>query len=249
MRPKMITLALLATLLLSAGLATGCASKKDLTAAQTALAECNDEKLGLEASVISWEQRFDRESSRWMEIESSVTEALPAALQEFHAERERIVELVPEQVQSEVGAYLEDYFGAVMKGFGKLAEDNAEIKTQLRVTHRALEAVGADTREIGNTIDETVAEERAERQAAQARRQARDERIATRMAEIVDQVVEFDQNRINCRDCPDRLKLNRKERETMLAFHAELIADLADLQRFAGEVPAVLDEESAAEGD
>ena len=236
MRP---TLSLTVFIALAFGLwSTGCASKKELTAAQEQLAACEEEKLKLEASVISWEERFDRESNRWIEIESSVTDALPAALEEFHAERERIIELVPEQVQAEVQVYLEDYFGAVMQGFGQLAADNEDIKSQLRVTHKALEAVGADTRAIGASIDETVAEERAKREAAQAVRMARDERVATRMSEVVDQVVEFDQNRINCRDCKERLRLNRKEREAILAFHAELISDMADLQRFAGEAAA-----------
>ena len=234
MRPALMTLVLLPALL-----GTGCGSKKDLEAAQTQVAACAEEKLKLEATVISWEQRFDRESNRWVEIESSVTEALPAALRELHSEGERIIALVPEQVQSEVTSYLDNYFNTVMKGFGQLASDNAEIKTQLRATNKVLEAVGADTRAIGATIEETVAEERAMREKEQARRG----RLAARTAELVDLVVEFDHNRINCKQCPDRLKLNRKERETILAFHAELMSDLTDLQRFAGE------ESGADEGD
>ena len=176
-------------------------------------------------------ERFDRESSRWAELESSVSEALPRALNEFQAERDRIIELVPEQVQSELSAYLDDYFAAVRKGFGQLAQDNEEIKTQLRVTHQALQAVGADTRAIGTQIEETVADERAKREREQARR----ERVTAYLAELVDQVVEFDQTRINCKECPERLKLNRNQRETVLGFHAELMADLSDLQKYAAE--------------
>lgn len=208
----------------------GCASKKDLEAAQAELATCREEQAELEASVISWEQRFDRATGRWNEIEASVVTALPEALGELHTERERIIELVPEQVQSEVAAYLEEYFATVMKGFRQLAEDNTEIKGQLRATHKALESVGADTRAISATIDQTVAEERSLRQAEQARRQ---EALA-KLAGVVDQVVDFDQNRINCKQCPDRLKLNRKQRESILGFHAELTAELADLQKLTG---------------
>ncbi len=205
-------------------MSAGCASKADLETARLQLAACDQEKTKLEAAVISWEERFDRASGSWSEIEASVTDALPAALTELHTERERIIELVPEQVQAEVSAYLEEYFATVMKGFGQLSDDNADIKRQLVATHKVLESVGADTRAIGTTIDETVAEERAQRQ-----------QVSTQLAELVDLVVEFDQNRINCKQCPDRLKLNRKSRENILAFHAELMADLADLQKFAGE--------------
>ena len=64
--------------------------------------------------------------------------------------------------------------------------------------------------------------------------QARRERVTEQLADLVDLVVEFDQSRINCKECPERLKLNRKQRETVLGFHAELMADLADLQKYAG---------------
>jgi chromosome segregation ATPase len=220
-------------LTLSAILAsTGCASKKDLEAAQAKLAACEDERAKLEASVISWEQRFDQASGRWNQLEAEVTTALPKALTELNDERGRIIELVPEQVKSEVNAYLEDYFTTVMKGFNELAKDNEEIKMRMEATYQALEAVGADTRAIGFTIDQTMAEERSQRQAEQTRRQD----ARTRMAGLVDLIVEFDRNRIDCKSCPDRLKLNRKEREAVLGFHAELTAKLADLQALAGGV-------------
>ncbi len=221
--PLVLILALLA--------GTGCASKQDLEAARLQLATCEDEQTRLEASVISWEQRFDRASGRWNELEASVSDALPKALGELHTERERIIELVPEQVQSEVAAYLEEYFATVMKGFGELAQDNADIKMRLEATHQALQTVGADTRAISATIDQTVAEESARREQEQARHQD----AAKQLAAVIDHVVEFDQSRINCKQCPDRLKLNRKQRETVLGFHAELMADLANLRQLAGE--------------
>ncbi len=221
------TVLVLLALLASAG----CASKQDLETARLQLTACEEEQTRLEASVISWEQRFDRASGRWNELEASVSDALPKALGELHTERERIIELVPEQVQSEVAAYLEEYFATVMKGFGELAQDNADIKVRLQATHEALQTVGADTRAISATIDQTVVEERTRREQEDARHQ----QTAAQLAELVDQLVEFDQNRINCKQCPDRLKLNRKQRETVLGFHAELMADLASLRQLAGE--------------
>ncbi len=238
--------ALIVVALLIAVLGSGCASKEDLQNAQTELAACQEEAAKLEATVIAWEERFDHAAQRWTDLESSVSDALPKALDEFHSERDRIIELVPEQVQGEVTDYLDDYFNTVMKGFSQLSEDNQDIKVQLQVTHKALESVGADTRAIGVTIDETVSQERAKREEEQARR----EQVATHLAELVEQVVEYDQTRINCKQCPERLKLKDKQREAILGFHAELMADLADLQRFAGQVPVpvVEPEEPATDG-
>lgn len=204
----------------------GCVAKKDLEASQAELATCEDEKLKLEATVISWEARFDRESTRWTEMETSISEALPRALTEFHQERERIVEMMPEQVQSEVSGYLDDYFATVMKGFEILSQDNSEIKLQLETTNKVLASVGADTRSINTAIDQALAEERTKRNQL-------DEQITTQsqhLSDLIDQVVEFDQTMINCKSCPERLRLNRRERETIIAFHQELISDLAALR-------------------
>ena len=228
MKPIAIALTL-SSILLSAG----CASKKDLESAQAQLAACEEEKVQLEATVISWEERFDSASVRWADLENSVSDALPKALDELNTERERIIELVPKQVQGEVEAYLEDYFTTVMKGFSQLSEDNKDIKIQLDATYKALETVGADTRAISASIDQTVTEERAKREEEQVRR----ERVSTRLSELVDLIVEFDHSRINCKNCPDRIKLRDKSREVLLAFHAELMSDLADLQTFSGDGP------------
>lgn len=216
----------IALVLFSCLLQAGCVSKKELEASQASLAECEDAKQRLEANVLSWEQRFDRESTRWEEMESSVREALPQALGEFHEERERIIAMVPEQVQTEVSGYLDDYFATVMKGFEILSQDNSEIKLQLQATNKALAAVGADTRSINTAIDEALAEERTKRNELDDQLAGQGEHVS----ELIDLVVEFDQTSINCKSCPERLRLNRRERETILAFHQELIADLAALR-------------------
>lgn len=210
-------------------LSWGCVSKKQYEAAQAELNRCGDEKAQLEASVIAWEQRFDRESGRWEELEASISGTVPKALSEFHDERERILKLVPEQVEAEVNAYLEDYFATVMKGFQLLKGDNDEIKMQLEATRQALTAVGSDTRSISETVDQRLADERQRRAVENARR----EQMASRLSELVARVGGFDQERINSRDGADRLKLNRKEKEAILGFHGEIMSRLAEIQSLA----------------
>ena len=50
---------------------------------------------------------------------------------------------------------------------------------------------------------------------------------------MIDHIVEFDQTRLNCKRCDEKLKMRDKSREELLGFHAELMADLAELQTFA----------------
>jgi hypothetical protein len=241
MRAIMIPVVLVLLLTVS-----GCVAKSELEETQAELTECLEAKTGAEADVKAWEDRYDRESGRWNELESSVSEALPRALGEFHAERERILELVPDQVQSEVSKYLEDYFSTVMKGFELLSTDNADIKLELRATQKALEVVGADARGIRTAVDEALVDERGKRDAMSGRLAD----LSGHLGDVVELVVEFDQTRINCKKCPDRLTLSRKEREAILAFHAELMSDLSDLQaRAARTAPPAAETTSFEEAE
>jgi hypothetical protein len=213
-------------LLLLLGLTAGCVSKKEHEAVTAKLGTCEDEKAALQAENVNWERRFDRESQRWEELGASVTDALPKALVEFHQERDRILELVPQQVQSEVQDYLEDYFETVSKGFQLLKNDNEEIKAQLAATGTALAAVGADTKSISATVDRSLADERRRR-----------DKVSQELAALLDKVVDFDRTRIDCAKCPDKLGLSRKERETILAFHDELTRSLSEIQSLIGGAP------------
>ncbi len=207
----------------------GCVSKAKLEQCQQELATCTEQRQVLEESVDMWRQRFDREALRWDSVEASITDTLPRQLSELHAERERIVELVPEQVKHEVEGYLDEYFATVMGGLTALKEDNDEIRQELAATRRQLESAGqqldsvsADTqsiRTLGSSIDQQLREERQRREA-----------IARGIADIADLITTFDQEKINCRDCPDRLRLNRNKREAITAFHQQLLTALADLQ-------------------
>ena len=222
--PRSLTPLLVAVLIATAG----CVSKSQYEAAQTELTQCQEEKAQAEAKVISWEQRFDREAQRWEVVGASVTEQLPRALNELHDERDRIVEMVPEQVRGEVTRYLDEYFATVMGGFDRLASDNRDIRMELTATRTVLESLGTDTRAISQSIDTTLQDERAKRQQEQDKRDA----VAAQIADVVALLTEFDNTRINCRQCPDRLKLNRKERETISAFHSELTTQLSQVQSF-----------------
>lgn len=213
-------------------LSAGCVSKSRYEEAQAALAACDQEKAEARADAATWERRFDRASSRWDDLESSLSEALPAALDEFHEERQRILTLVPEQVQDDVERYLEDYFNTVMKGFELLNDDNAEIKLELKTTQKALDAVGADARGIRTAVDEeALADERIQRDAMASRLAE----ISGSLAGIVERVAEFDHSRITCKGCPERLRLNSKQRSEFLGFHGQLVSDLSDLQSRAAQ--------------
>lgn len=224
--PWIITVIVAVVVGAAAGGGTYYAMKTERESVQTELVECQEAKVQAEAKVISWEQRFDRESNRWETMEASIKDQLPKALNELNEERERIVEMVPEQVQDEVSKYLDEYFSTVMTGFEKLATDNKDIRLQLETTHRVLESLGADTRSIQSSIDGALEDERTKRQLERDQR----EEIASTLGAIGAKIAEFDSTIVNCKNCPNRLRLNRRERETITAFHSELTQSISDLQ-------------------
>ncbi|HEX9733498.1 MAG TPA: hypothetical protein VGG06_16120 [Thermoanaerobaculia bacterium] len=237
--PPLLAAVMLAAVLLAA---VGCVSKSQYESAQAELAQCQEEKAQADAKVISWEQRFDREAQRWEVVGASVTEQLPRALNELHEERDRIVEMVPEQVRGDVTRYLDEYFATVMGGFDRLVADNSDVRMELTATRQVLESLGTDTRAISQSIDTTLRDERAKRQKEQDRRDA----VAAKIADVVALVTEFDNTRIQCRQCPDRLRLNRKQSDTISAFHGQLTSQLSQIQSFASTGDYVLTEDLPA---
>ncbi len=226
---------LLVPVVLLSVLSVGCVSKSDHEALQAQLDACQQEKAQVEAEVISWEQRFDRESSRWTQIGDSVAEAVPQALTEMHEERTRILNMVPEQVQNEVSDYLDEYFNTVMSGFDRMAQDNRDLRVEVMGMQKAMEVLGHDTKAIGKAIDDSLTDEKGRRQ-----------KLARDLADIIDLVVEYDQTRLNCKGCPDRLKMRDKSRSALLAFHQDLMSDLSRLQAYAAAAPTEteIDEET-----
>lgn len=212
-----LVVALAATLAL-----TGCVAKSTHRAVEERLAQCEQEKAGLQEQVAAWESRFDQQSERWETMQSTVTDTLPQALREMNTERDRIVKLVPIQVQQEVEQYLDRYFDTVMKGFQKLQQDNDSLRADLQATNQKLDSLGVDTSDIrstASTIDTKLEEEREKRRS-----------IAGHVADINVMLANFDQSKVNCKDCPTRLKLNREEREAITSFHQQLSNALASLQ-------------------
>lgn len=219
----------------------GCVSKSEHEALQVELTTCENDLAQAQAQNISWENRFDRESQRWEQVGASVEEAVPRALNELDEERTRILEAVPAQVKEEVSRYLDGYFNTVMRGFDAMQQQNERTRIELETTNKVLTSLGADTRSIGQTIDTSLTESKAKR-----------ERIASSLADMIDHVVEYDQTRLNCKRCPEKLKMRDKSREELLQFHAQLMADLASLQTFTatpGTGQAVATEPDMAEAD
>ncbi|MCB1007407.1 MAG: hypothetical protein KDB94_00795, partial [Acidobacteria bacterium] len=63
-------------------------------------------------------------------------------------------------------------------------------------------------------------------------------RVQSGIVTVIGTISEFDRTVINCKDCPNRLVLSRKERETISAFHDKLVETLSGLRTATDAEPS-----------
>ena len=217
----------LAALLSLASLAlVGCVSKSAHEAIQVQLDECRADKQAAQGASDACEKRYDREIARFDTLDSTLEEVVPDALATFRSEREEILEQVPVQVRDEVESYLDEFATAVARSFQRLSDDNEKILGELGTAKIELAKLSADTEAlIAAGVDTTIQEVREG--------QATRETLDARSSEIVALILQFDRTRVNCKNCDERLRLNKKEIQAITAFHATLIESL---QGFAAPI-------------
>ena len=81
---------------------------------------------------------------------------------------------------------------------------------------------GAVASDVSGAREDLIAEVTALRTQREA--------VGEQVGEAISLVQEWDQNRVLCKDCPDKLRLNKKEIEAITALHAELVQRLAALK-------------------
>jgi hypothetical protein len=147
-------------------------------------------------------------------MDSTLTDLLPATLREFEGERERILELVPVQVQEEVASYMDNFSQAVGRGFQSIQRDNERMMMELTTARSHLESLGVSSEDLGRRVQSIDAG------------LSRQNTLRADAAGISDALRDFDETMVLCKDCDGRLRLNRKEREAIALFHADIVARL-----------------------
>ena len=227
-RNRLLTIALVLPL-------AACVSKGTHTAVTGQLDECKQDKQIAQDAARQCQERFDQESELWASVGATVNEAMPKAMKEFEQERDRIIEMVPDQVKSEVDGYLDDFAKAVSKSFGILRKDNERLMAEVQTNRERLAEVGG----LAESIDTRVGKRMSASDAAR-------DRMVGDAREIITLIQEWDVAYVNDRKSDTKLGLNRKERETITNFHAEVIAMLNTLST---QSDAVDTDAGASEGE
>lgn len=213
-------------MIVGVGLLSSCASKSDLESAQSLLEECRSDKSLAQEAALSCQDRYDSEVRRWQDTDALLAEVLPRAMEDFRAERDRIIELIPVETQQEVEGYLDELSDGMARGFQVLREENETVLLQLEIAQTKLDVLADQTGSIGEEARSITA--RLDGALADQQQRA----LATRrsIAGVVETIHVFDREFINDRDSEERLRLNRNQRETIKGFHDDVVGRLAALQ-------------------
>ena len=209
----------LATLLL---FSTACVKKSEYDALAAELAAAQQELASVRATLTQKEADLAACNTQWQEAmkafggEHARTQDVIAGVKEWKLQVE---EKLPAQVRAEVEAQLNKLVRQLEAGFGALATENARMAAALEKQQDTLATVASD---VSGAREDLIAEVTALRTQREA--------VGEQVGEAISLVQEWDQNRVLCKDCPDKLRLNKKEIEAITALHAELVQRLAALK-------------------
>ncbi|MCZ7650635.1 MAG: hypothetical protein M5U13_05520 [Thermoanaerobaculia bacterium] len=131
----------------------------------------------------------------------------------------QVEQKLPAQVRAEVEAQLNTLVRQLEAGFGALATENAKMAEALERQNEAINTVATNVSGAREDLISEVTALRTEREA-----------VGAKVNEVIALVQEWDQSRMLCKDCEDKLRLNKKEVEAITGLHAELVQRLAELK-------------------
>lgn len=221
----------LAVVLLLAG---GCVKKSEHEALQAQLVECQER-------ADEYEGLYQAEMEKRSFALQEAADFLPAAANELREQLDTRLEEVTRdldaQIRADVQQTLDGLTNAMAQGYQELRGQNAELQGQLRESRTMLETLMERTGSIERSVG-------SDRVALLAKRDAVMERISS----LTDMVNDWKYKHVDCRECPEKLRLNKRERDAIAQIQLQTVEALEALRGefvlMATELEGVLEEET-----
>jgi hypothetical protein len=213
-----------------------CCSSGELDKARGELKTCEERRASLVQEANSCRQESARQKQRWEAIQGELDKAVPTPVQDA---RDKFVEGLPQEVRVEVQLQLDSYFMAVARNFKQVQDRNQEILQELKQARREFSKTSGQVDKVATSASNleeglaAVQKGSADVRQLREQQQARQQQTAAEIQRIITSVIEFDRNRLNCRECKERLRLMDKNRAEILKFHSDLVQKLAALHASA----------------
>ena len=211
-------------LMLAALLATGCGvSKADHEQVVAELEECKAESL-------RWESLYQESVEERRLALDRALEMLPAAHEELRTQMDvrlgEVTRSLDESLRAEVQESVYELAEAMASGYNMLQQENQQLQAQLTESRNLIEMVlekAGTIEEKAGTIEERVGEEK---DAFLAARQA----LLLEIGEVEAYLRDWQYMHVDCRECVERLRINKREREALAQLHDEVIARLESVR-------------------
>jgi chromosome segregation ATPase len=212
------------------------------------LKTCEERRASIVQEADSCRQESARQKQRWEAIQAELDKAVPTPIQDA---RVKVLEGLPQEVRVESQLQLDSYFMAVARNFKQVQDRNQEILQELKQARREVTKTSGQVERVAKStsnLEEGLAavqkgNEEAQKVNEEVRQlheqlQAHQQQTTAEIQKVIASVIEFDRNRLNCRECRERLRMMDKNRMEILKFHADLIQKLTTMQSSAeGSAP------------
>ncbi len=230
-----MTSRLLMATVAAALLTAGCVKKSNYEAKVAELAECKqraDEYEGL------YQEAMEERKQTLVEAMDYLPTAAAELRQELDVKLQEVTAGLDTRVREQVRDMLDRMTQQMAQGYRTLTEQNNQLQTQLTEARGVLDTVMHRTGAIERTVG-------ADRVALLRRRES----VMTKIDGLSSKISNWKYSRVDCRDCPEHLRLNDREREEISKLHVETVADLETLRNeftlMSAELETVMQESAA----
>lgn len=197
------------------------------------LKACEARRASLQQEANSYREESERQKQSCQAIQAALEASIPPPVEDA---RKEFLESVPPPVQLQVQFQLEKYFATVARNFKQLKDHNQEVLQELKQARRELAKTSGQVEKVAtsasNLEEGLAAVQKGNDEARQLREQlqAQQQKNAAEIQKVIASIIEFDRNRLNCRECRERLRMMDKNREEILRFHSSLIEQMTALK-------------------
>lgn len=197
-------------------IAGGCVKKSEYEAIEAQLAECKeraDEYEGLYQGVMD---------ERALALEEAA-QYLPTAANELREELdvrlEEVTRNLDAQIRADVQETLDGLTAAMADGYQQLRGQNAQLQGQLTESRNLLEKLMDRAGDIERTVG-------TDRVALLGKR----DRVLERIEALATTVNDWKYKHVDCRECPEKLRLNKRERDAIAQIQLQTVEALERLR-------------------
>jgi hypothetical protein len=198
--------------------------KADHEQLATELEECKAESL-------RWESLYQESvEERRLALDQALA-MLPTAHEELRSQidlrLDEVTAQLDQSVKAEVQESVYELAEAIASGYNMLQQENKQLQAQLTESRGLIETV----LERANAIEESAGtiEERVgvEQDVFVARRQA----LLLEIGEVESYLREWQYMHIDCKECEERLRINKRERDALAQLHDQITARLETVRQ------------------